>query len=106
MAKKIVVGQIKQWEEPIGVMNAKFVAANSEVRTSLNWEDATLVIHEGKPERVYTHSDVEELIKCGNAMSTAMYSYQMDVDDSPPQKHRDMMMRWEQAVIRFLDPTE
>jgi hypothetical protein len=55
-------------------------------------------------ERVFTESEVAELIKCGNAMSTAMYAYQMDVDDSPPQKHRDMMMRWEQAVVRLLDP--
>ena len=62
MASKIVVGQIKQWEEPIGVMNAKFMAANSEVHTSLNWQDATLVIHEGKPERVYTQSEVDKLL--------------------------------------------
>ena len=37
-------------------------------------------------------------IVCGNAMSVAMYQYQMDVDFDPPQKHRDIMDRWENAV--------
>lgn len=45
---KIIKGQIKQWEEPIGVMNAKFTAAHSDVRESLNWEPATLYIGTGK----------------------------------------------------------
>jgi hypothetical protein len=64
----------------------------------------TLVIHEGKPERVFTESEVDELIKAGNAMSVAMYQYEMDVDDDPPQKHRDMMNAWEAAVRRLRDP--
>lgn len=55
-------------------------------------------------ERVFTESEVDELIKAGNAMSVAMYQYQMDVDDDPPQKHRDMMNAWEAAVRRFSDP--
>lgn len=55
-------------------------------------------------EALYTKSEVDELIKAGNAMSVAMYQYQMDVDDDPPQKHRDMMNAWEAAVLRFSDP--
>lgn len=55
-------------------------------------------------ERVFTESEVNELIKAGNAMSVAMYQYQMDVDDDPPQKHRDMMNAWESAVRRISDP--
>ena len=62
---------------------------------------ATLVIGD---ERVFTESEVNELIKAGNAMSVAMYQYQMDVDDDPPQKHRDMMNAWESAVRRLSDP--
>lgn len=58
MAKKIK-GQIKQWEEPLGVMNAKFVAAHSEVRESLRWEDATLVVGD---ERVFTESEVQDML--------------------------------------------
>lgn len=62
---------------------------------------ATLVIGD---ERVFTESEVRELIKAGNAMSVAMRQYEMDVDDDPPQKHRDMMNAWERAVIRFSNP--
>jgi hypothetical protein len=58
MATKLIKGQIKQWEEPIGVMNAKFVAAHSDVRQDLKWQDAILVIGD---ERVFTESEVKAM---------------------------------------------
>lgn len=67
---------------------------------------AVIVVGERNDEvpKVFTESEVDELIKAGNAMSVAMYQYEMDVDDDPPQKHRDMMNAWEAAVRRLRDP--
>lgn len=45
-----------------------------------------------------TAEQIERLIKAGNALSVAMWQYQMDVDEDPPYKHRQMMQEWENAV--------
>lgn len=60
MATKLIKGQIKQWEEPIGVMNAQFVAAHSDVRQDLKWQDAILVIGD---ERMFTESEVRAMLR-------------------------------------------
>ena len=82
---------------------ARLLKAELDVAPDENdgWQRATLVIGD---ERVFTESEVNELIKAGNAMSVAMHQYQMDVDDDPPQKHRDMMNAWESAVRHLSDP--
>ena len=55
-------------------------------------------------QRVFTESEVNELVKAGNALSVAMKQYEIDVDEDAPYKHREMMSRWEDVVRRFFDP--
>ena len=42
--------------------------------------------------------DIAEVIEKGDVMHEAMVRYQMDVDDDPPMKHRDMMEAWTTAT--------
>ena len=44
--------------------------------------------------------DIAEIIKAGDVMHEAMVRYQMDVDDDPPMKHRDMMEAWTEATAK------
>lgn len=44
--------------------------------------------------------DIAEIIKAGDVMHEAMVRYQMDVDDDPPMKHRDMMEAWTDATAK------
>ena len=44
--------------------------------------------------------DIAEVIRAGDVMHEAMVRYQMDVDDDPPMKHRDMMEAWTTATAK------
>ena len=77
----------------VQLLNEAYAAWVTEAEQSAAAQSALIAIATKETER-----RVSAIIEAGNAMSVAMYQYQMDVDFDPPQKHRDIMDRWENAV--------
>ncbi len=57
---------------------------------------ATVVIKKLRDNGYISHPS-QELIRAGDAMYDAMRRYEMDVDEDPPMKHREMMDAWDAA---------
>lgn len=77
----------------VQLLNEAYAAWLVDAEQSAKAQSALIEIATKETER-----RVGAVIQAGNAMSVAMYQYQMDVDCDPPQKHRDMMNEWENAV--------
>ena len=77
------------WSVRIGMSTSALALRDECTRLSLEW---------------LAPVDIAEIIEKGDVMHEAMVRYQMDVDDDPPMKHRDMMEAWTTATDKHRTP--